>query len=87
VTGERAAGKAASSGPAPVCFRINRSFIFVAAGSNPGSVSGKIMTVLDEGAQKAAQGVGLEKAGIWLMAAYWLAMLAIMGVGALAGGS
>jgi hypothetical protein len=44
------------------------------------------MTVLDEGAQKAAQGVGLEKAGVWLMGLYWLAMLAIMGAGILAGG-
>ena len=44
------------------------------------------MTTLDEGAQKAAQGVGLEKAGVWLMAAYWLALLMIMGAGMLASG-
>jgi hypothetical protein len=44
------------------------------------------MTSLDEGAQKAAQGAGLEKAGVWLMVAYWLAMLMIMGAGVAAGG-
>lgn len=44
------------------------------------------MTVLDEGAQKAGQGAGLEKAGTWLMAAYWLALLAILAVGGMAGG-
>jgi hypothetical protein len=44
------------------------------------------MTVLDEGAQNAARGAGLEKAGMWLMAAYWLAMLTILGIGAAVGG-
>lgn len=44
------------------------------------------MTVLDEGAQKAAQGGGLEKAGTWLMAAYWLALLAILAIGGMSGG-
>lgn len=44
------------------------------------------MTVWDDGGQKAPQGGGLERAGIWLMAAYWLAMLAIMGAGMLASG-
>jgi hypothetical protein len=44
------------------------------------------MTTLDEGGQKAAPGIALEKAGIWLMAAYWLAMLLIMGGGMLASG-
>lgn len=44
------------------------------------------MTTLDEGAQKAAPGIGLEKAGIWLMAAYWLAMLLVMGAGMAASG-
>ena len=43
------------------------------------------MTTLDEGAQKAAQGIGLEKAGIWLMAAYWLAILAVLMLAGAAG--
>jgi len=44
------------------------------------------MSVMDEGGRGAASGAGLEKAGVWLMAAYWLAMLAILGVGAAVGG-
>ena len=44
------------------------------------------MTTLDEGGQKAASGIGLEKTGIWLMAAYWLAMLMVMGAGMMSAG-
>jgi hypothetical protein len=44
------------------------------------------MTSLDEGGRGAAEGAGLEKAGAWLMAAYWLALLAVLAVGGLAAG-
>ena len=44
------------------------------------------MTALDEGGRRAAEGAGLEKAGTWLMAAYWLALLAILAIGGMASG-
>jgi hypothetical protein len=34
----------------------------------------------------AAQGAGLEKLGLWLMAAYWLAMLGMFALGGMAAG-
>lgn len=44
------------------------------------------MTTLDEGAGGVAQGAGLEKAGAWLMALYWLALLAVLALGGMASG-
>jgi hypothetical protein len=44
------------------------------------------MTTLDEGAGAVAQSAGLEKAGPWLMAVYWLALLAVLALGGIASG-
>ena len=44
------------------------------------------MTALDESGRRSAEGAGLEKAGAWLMGVYWLALLAVLVLGGLAGG-
>jgi hypothetical protein len=56
------------------------------------SSAGRRMSSLDMPESQAeaapsASGVGLEKLGLWLMAAYWLALVGIFAAGGMASGS